>query len=232
MAEYDSSLYGSADITTMLEMLRTLSLALPQCGSVADAPMISAAQEQVLALLRKGSECDVPYTSFHGAMEMHADNTPDAPALVACDRRLSYGEFDRECNRIANALIRRGVCHGDRIVVLLPRRASLITAIYGAMKTGSAYIPCDPDYPAERIRLITEDSGAKFIITTADRVDLYPGKAVCIDEPARGDRRLAAFSGSAARGCGLHDLHIGVDRPSERCHDTAARNHQLPLRLL
>lgn len=182
VAEYDSSLYGSGDITTMLEMLRTLSLALPQCGSVADAPMTSAAQEQELALLRKGTECDVPYSSFHGAMEMHADNTPDAPALVACDRRLSYGEFDRECNRIANALIRRGVCHGDRIVVLLPRRASLITAIYGAMKTGSAYIPCDPDYPAERIRLITEDSGAKFIITTADRVDLYPGKAVCIDE--------------------------------------------------
>ena len=46
----------------------------------------------------------------------------------------------------------------------------------------AAYIPCDPEYPADRIRLITEDSDARLIITTPDRMELYPGKAVDVNE--------------------------------------------------
>ena len=171
--EYDTSCFGLDDMAVLLRMMSSLSLSLVSAKTVADGVMTDSRALEILGRIRNGKKCDVPYTSMHGEMEKRADETPDVDAVVACDRTLSYREFDNECNRIANALIKRGVVHGDRIVILLPRRASLISAIYGAMKTGSAYIPCDPDYPAERIRLITEDSGARFIITTADRLHLY-----------------------------------------------------------
>lgn len=173
VVEYDTSYYGLDDMAVLLRMMSSLSQSLVEAETVADAVMTDSRALNLLERIRYGEKCDVPYKSMHSEMEKRADETPDADAVVACDRTLTYREFDNECNRIANALIKRGVVHGDRIVILLPRRASLITAIYGAMKTGSAYIPCDPDYPAERIRLITEDSGARFIITTADRVHLY-----------------------------------------------------------
>lgn len=179
--EYDTSMYSKDDMELLLEMMRTLSLSLTEAATVADGEMANDTQKRRLAEIRDGKRVDVPYVSFHGAMEMWADATPDAPALVACDKKMTYREFDEECNRIANALIGLGVRRGDRIVILLPRRSSLITAIYGTMKAGAAYIPCDPDYPDDRIRLITEDSDAKYIITTADRAALYPGKAVVVD---------------------------------------------------
>lgn len=171
--EYDTSYYCLDDMAVLLHMMSSLSQSLTTAETVADGVMTDSRALDVLGRIRDGKKCDVPYRSMHGEMENRADETPDVKAVVACDRTLTYREFDNECNRIANALIKRGVEHGDRIVILLPRRASLISAIFGAMKTGSAYIPCDPDYPAERIRLITEDSGARYIITTADRVPLY-----------------------------------------------------------
>ena len=67
--------------------------------------------------------------------------------------------------RIALALRERGVKPGDRVALLLPRTSRLILSLFGVLKAGAAYIPCDPDYPADRVKLILEDSEAKFIIT-------------------------------------------------------------------
>lgn len=182
VVEYDKSVYSERDMRLLADMMTELSLSLISAATVADGNLVSEGQEKLLQQVRHGSVVEIPYKSFHGEMENRCDENPDAPALVACDKRMAYREFDNECNVIANSLIQRGVTPGDRVVVLLPRRSSLITSIYGVMKTGAAYIPCDPDYPADRIRLITEDSGARFIITTSDKVDLYPGKAVDIAE--------------------------------------------------
>ncbi len=179
--EYDTSHYGIDDMTVLLRMTASLSSSLVNAGCLTDGMMSDAPALAKLDTLRYGRTCDIPYKSMHGQMEICADKTPDVTALVACDRKLTYRQFDNECNRIANALIKKGVRHGDRIVILLPRKASLITAIYGTMKTGSAYIPCDPDYPAERIKLITEDSNARYIITTADRVPLFEN-AIDVEE--------------------------------------------------
>ena len=180
--EYDTSVYSRKDMELLLRMMRTLSVSLADAPTVADGVMTDDAQEAQLARIRDGRTGSVPYTSFPGAMEAQAKAAPDAPAVIACDRSLTYRESDEECNRVANCLIAKGVRPGDRVVVLLPRRSFLISAIYGIMKAGAAYIPCDPEYPADRIRLITEDSGARFIITTPDRMELYPGKALDVSE--------------------------------------------------
>ena len=59
----------------------------------------------------------------------------------------------------------------------------MILSLFGVLKAGAAYIPCDPDYPADRIKLILEDSEARYIITTADRMDSVPAdKAINVEE--------------------------------------------------
>ena len=179
--EYDASMYSEADMNRLLKVMRTLSLSLADASALAAATTVDGDDERQLASMRSGATGDVAYDSYHGAMEAWALETPDAMALVACDRSLTFDRFNRQANVTAHALMAHGVEHGDKVVVLLPRDSRLITTIYAVMKAGAAYIPCDPDYPAERIRLITEDSGARFIVTTADRLETFPGKAIDVD---------------------------------------------------
>lgn len=179
--EYDASLYSNADMAVLLDMIGSAVTKNPSSKVVKDATLLSPAQDTLLEAVRDGESGEVEYTSYHGAFERQADERPDAMALVACDRSLTFAELDENANRIANALRRAGVDRGDKVVVLLPRDSRLITAIYGVMKSGAAYIPCDPEYPVERIKLITEDSDAKFIITTAGKLESFPGKAIDVD---------------------------------------------------
>ena len=73
--------------------------------------------------------------------------------------------MDRVTTHIALALRQRGVKDGDRVALLLPRTSRLILSMFGVLKAGAAYIPCDPEYPEDRVKLILEDSEAKLIIT-------------------------------------------------------------------
>ena len=90
--------------------------------------------------------------------------------------------MDEVTNHIAAALHKRGVVARDRVALLLPRTSRLILSLFGVLKAGAAYIPCDPEYPADRIKLILEDSEARYIITTADRMESVPAdKAIDVE---------------------------------------------------
>lgn len=179
--EYDASVYSSADMAVLLDMVKSAVMKNPASKTVKDATLLSAAQDALLENIRDGECGEVEYESYHGAFEQEADAHPGRLALVACDRSLTFAELDAEANRIANSLRDMGVGSGDKVVVLLPRDSRLIAAIYGVMKTGGAYIPCDPEYPVERIKLITEDSDAKWIVTAAGKVGAFPDKAIDVD---------------------------------------------------
>ena len=102
--------------------------------------------------------------------------TPEKLAITAVDGDYTYKELNENANRVANALIAKGVKTGSRVVLLLPRTAGFFFVLYGTLKAGGAYIPCDPNYLVERIRHIIEDSGAELIITTADRLERFTDK--------------------------------------------------------
>lgn len=179
--EYDASVYSNADMAILLDMIGSAVTGNTSKPIIQDAVLLSPAQDKLLENVRDGECGEVGFTSYHGAFELQADAKPDATALVASDRTLTFAQLDAQANRIANALRETGIGSGDKIVVLLPRDSRLIATIYGVMKAGAAYIPCDPEYPVERIKLITEDSDAKWIITTADRLNAFSGKALDVD---------------------------------------------------
>lgn len=120
------------------------------------------------AQLHRQSE-SLPH-DYHEGFEEYSLKTPDATVLIAVDGTFTYREFDEAANRIANALIARGLKNQSRVALLLPRTSRAILSMFGVLKTGCVYIPCDPAYPAERINHILEDSAAQFVITTADRL--------------------------------------------------------------
>ena len=144
--------------------------------------MISEAASRELESLRSVASDVAPFPLFHNAIEHWAADKPEAEALVAIDGKYSYEQMNKAMNRIAHALIRRGVGVGSRVALLLPRTSRLILSMFGVMKAGAAYIPCDPDYPADRIKLIIDDSEADYVITTENYLDSFEaGRALDVE---------------------------------------------------
>ncbi|MBF6256420.1 amino acid adenylation domain-containing protein [Nocardia farcinica] len=97
---------------------------------------------------------------------------PDAVALVdgaLTDQRseVSYAEFDARANRLARHLISLGVGPGSRVVVALHRSVDLLVAIHAVLRTGAAYVPVDPDHPAERTAYVLDLSEPSCVLTHA-----------------------------------------------------------------
>lgn len=175
--QYNDALYQAE---TMEQFTRSIAVCVQRMianpkGKLRKISLVTEEQQVILDKFRQ-SECfemkkaaeseGISFGLFHGMFEQQADQQPEKVALVACDGTWTYRQLEQNMNRIANALISRSFGKGQTAVILLPRKGSLIQAMYGVMKAGGAYIPCDPDYPKERILQITKDSGASLIITS------------------------------------------------------------------
>ncbi len=91
---------------------------------------------------------------------------PQSIAIEQGDTRITYHEADRKANRLAHYLQSKGISTEDKVVILLPRSAFVPIAMLAVLKAGAAYIPLDPEIPADRVKYIMEDSGAKLIISS------------------------------------------------------------------
>lgn len=108
--------------------------------------------------------------------------TPDRVAVRCGDERLSYAELDARADAIAAALASRGVCAGtagcDRIIGLyFERGIPMLAAILGVVKSGGAYLPLEPDLPADRVAFMVEDSGARVVLCSRERMPDAVGAA-------------------------------------------------------
>ncbi|GGS17101.1 putative non-ribosomal peptide synthetase [Streptomyces aureoverticillatus] len=127
-------------------------------------------------MLRTGTEIVPAKERGHWLEEFAAwvRRKPDAEALVCRDRSLSYAELDRRANRLAHALIERGVRPQDPVAVLLGRDVEMTVALFGVAKAGAVYVPLDPSYPRERLAYMLDDIAPAAAVTT----DAVAGAAV------------------------------------------------------
>ena len=110
---------------------------------------------------------------------------PGAVAVVFEDTALTYGELDERANRLARALIARGAGPERVVGLCLPRSLDLIVAEVAVLKAGAAYLPIDPEYPAERIGYLLADAVPISVLTTAglaSAVDTAPARML-LDDP-------------------------------------------------
>lgn len=97
--------------------------------------------------------------------EQSAAIYPDNIAIEDRESGITYAEMEASSNRLAHWLRKIGVGPEEKVVILLPRCAEVMWAMLGVLKAGGAYIPLDPEIPAERVNFIMQDSGAKLLIT-------------------------------------------------------------------
>lgn len=157
---------------------RTLAHVITLLNGIADAPQapigalpLMTATELALMDSWNRTEKPVPAgATVLGVIEAHAREAPDATAVICSGTSVSYGEINARANQLARVLLKTGQLAAEaRIVVLLRRSTLLPETILAIWKCGAAYVPADPDYPAERIAAIVSNARAALII--ADRGD-------------------------------------------------------------
>lgn len=127
------------------------------------ALLLSGHSKEQRALLY--SECVVPNALVHDAAIRQSIDTPDALALVAGDRQLSYADLNRESELLAARLIEQGIAPGDRVAVCMEKGWEQVVAVLATLRAGAVYVPIDNAVPDERLAYLLDKSSAKVVLT-------------------------------------------------------------------
>jgi amino acid adenylation domain-containing protein len=173
---YRTDLFTAATADRMLGHFRAL------LHRIADAPqarvsaleLLDADERARVVVEWNDTAADHPPTPVHRLIAAQAARTPDAEAVVAEGERLTYAQLEARANRLARVLAARGAGPEARVAVCLERGAALIPALLAVLKTGAAYVPLDPAYPADRLAYMLEDAGAAVLLTQDALADALP----------------------------------------------------------
>ncbi|WEO94731.1 amino acid adenylation domain-containing protein [Streptomyces sp. FXJ1.172] len=113
----------------------------------------------------------VPGGTLPELFEQRAARTPDRTALLFEDESLSYGELNARANRLARLMTEKGVGPESAVALAVPRSAEMVVAVLAVIKAGAAYLPVDPDYPADRIAHVLGDAAPGLLVTTGRAAD-------------------------------------------------------------
>ncbi|KOG07400.1 MULTISPECIES: non-ribosomal peptide synthetase [Streptomyces] len=168
-------LFDAERATTVLARFTTV---LDRLGEALDGPDAAGArtvgvdlllpeERAALAAGRETSRDPVPDETVSDMLTAQAARTPDAVALVFGDRSLTYAALDARVDRLARLLLARGAGPEKVVALALPRSLEMVTALFAVLRTGAAYLPLDLDHPADRLRLMAEDTGPLCLVSTA-----------------------------------------------------------------
>ena len=149
--------------------------------------MLTAAERR--RLLRDWNDTARPVPGGHLAGAVRAAGRPH-PGRPRRDLRrrpqLTYAELNARANRLARHLIALGAGPERLVAIAMPRSADMIVAVLAVLKSGAAYVPVDPAYPADRIAFMLAETGPVAVLTTAAVAPALPGglPLLVLDDPA------------------------------------------------
>ena len=185
MFEYDADLFDSATMERYVSHYKTLLRGILQDSEqpISRLPILPE-NEREFILNRWNSTSKTFHEShcLHQLFEEQVDIQSDALACVFEDTQLTYGQLDQRANRLAHYMRDKNISCGDNVAVYLERSLDMLVAVLAILKSGAAYVPLDPDFPADRIAYMLENSEAKAVICTrVNGAELPPYAGIIIE---------------------------------------------------
>ncbi|RMG97448.1 MAG: non-ribosomal peptide synthetase [Chloroflexi bacterium] len=184
---YVAGRLDTAVVSRIVGHLRTLLMGMVSQPKrpLHDLPCLTPAEWQQIQAWNK-TTADYPATTcIHELIAAQAKETPQATAVLTENGRLAYQQLDEQASRLAHYLQLQGIGPETITAIFLERSPEMIVAILAVLKAGGAYLPLDPNYPAERITYMLADTQARVILTTrqlADTLPPLPATHIFLDE--------------------------------------------------
>jgi amino acid adenylation domain-containing protein/thioester reductase-like protein len=229
---YNADLFDTATMERMLEHLQTLlEGAVQRPGEAVSAlPLLAASERRRIVVEWNETRTDYPRSAcVHELFQAQVERAPDAIAAVFEGAEISYRELNERANRLGRALKGLGVGPDVPVAIFVERSLDMLIGLLAILKAGGAYVPLDPAYPAERLQLMLQTSGAPVLVARRDGWEKVPfaGKRVDFadgDASPSGAENIASgatadsiayvmfTSGSTGRPKGVAVPHRGVVR--------------------
>ena len=112
-----------------------------------------------------GPRRQLPNGRAHQLFEQRVRAHPDRVAAACGDRSLTYGQLNARANRLARALLARGLGREGVVAVVAERNLDWMTAVLAVFKAGGVYLPIEPHFPADRIATMLSRAGCGIVLT-------------------------------------------------------------------
>ncbi|WIX76044.1 non-ribosomal peptide synthase/polyketide synthase [Amycolatopsis carbonis] len=211
MLEYAADRWTAESACRLLARLGSLLAQAAAEPSVAVAALDVVADGELACLESWNATAhDVPVATLPELFEAQVARTPDAPAVVFEGAALSYAELNERANRLARWLRERGAGPEAVVAVSLPRSLDLVVALYAIHKAGAAYLPLDPDYPAERREFMLADAAPAVVLDGPVDVSGYDPADLGVRVSPSAPAYVIYTSGSTGRPKGVVVPQAGI----------------------
>jgi amino acid adenylation domain-containing protein/non-ribosomal peptide synthase protein (TIGR01720 family) len=230
---YDTDLFDATTIARMATHYQTLLQGAAEDPErrVSELPILTAAERDQVLVEWNATARQYPREATLAALfEAQVERTPEAVAVSFEESRLTYGELNRQANRLAHHLVSLGVGPEVPVGICVERSLEMVVGLLGILKAGGAYVPIDPTYPEDRLAFMLADADVPVLLTQEhlsaglpahrarvihlDRIDESIARASDANPAIPVDPRNLAYviytSGSTGRPKGAMNSHAGI----------------------
>ncbi|OYE04336.1 non-ribosomal peptide synthetase [Nostoc sp. 'Peltigera membranacea cyanobiont' 232] len=185
---YDSKLFDEDYIQCLAGQFETLLSSILNCPDtvIEKIGILSDVEREEILLQFNATSCDYPKDKcIHQLFEEQVEKTPDTIAVVFENQQLTYHQLNQRANQLAAHLQSLGVGSDGLVGICLQRSLEMVVGLLGILKSGSAYVPLDPNYPQERLSYMLADSGVDVLLTQQSLLATLPESqvtVVCLDD--------------------------------------------------
>ncbi|MBR3643055.1 MAG: AMP-binding protein, partial [Parasporobacterium sp.] len=162
---YRADLFDQVFMEGFAESILQAAFEFTKKEKLSEINLLSAQMHEKVLALNETAE-DIPEEAVHRMFERQVKEHADQCAVITANGTLTYKKLEEDSNRIANALIKRGVLTDEIVGLISGRTKEVFIGEIGIMKSGGAFLPIVPEYPDERVDYCLTDAGCRFVLTT------------------------------------------------------------------
>ncbi len=179
--EYNPESYKEERIDCIAKHLNELLVSIIQspAGQVSKYNILTTEERGQLLILFNDTKTEYPREkTLVNLFEEQVSASASKVAVVFEDKKLTYEELNKRSNQVAWSLLKQGVNKEIPVPIFIERSAEMLIGMLGILKAGAAYVPIDPEYPADRISFMLEDTAATLVISSKKSRTKLPASSI------------------------------------------------------
>lgn len=182
--DYKNEAFEEKDIEEIYLRLMNIVNQIINADSIKFKDVEVVTEKEKIQILKDFNDTKKSYPKdkrIYDYLEENVEKFPQKDALYFEGEKMTYSEFNKKVNSLANYIISKNLKHNSIIGIMHERSFEMLISIYAALKAGCAYMPMDPHFPNDRIEFMLEDSEAPIVLTHSKWLEKLPMAKECVE---------------------------------------------------